>query len=359
MTLTRRARGAWPIVGAVLAFAAADPVPFPQPQPPAASAVAQLSHGGARVSGRVVAPDGRPLQSGAVVLTPIENTGTPVVPPEDVWIGPDGAFSFNHVPPGRYRLSARGEAIANGPPLFGTFALIVEGRDVEDVLMTLRPGAALEGEVTVDAHHATRAPGLSTLRVRAPFPDGGGFGDALTGTVQGNGTFALRGLMSGDHQVVVEGLPPPWVVESVLLRGRDVADAGIEVLDGQQLRGARITITDRASELTGHVRERGAPVADSAVLVFPVAPQFWVRTHRRMRMTHTDADGRFLIRGLPEGEYLAIASGAIGEADLGRRALLESLRTLATPVSITGPEARVTIDLPFLAALPGAPVTTR
>jgi hypothetical protein len=313
----------------------------------------------ARISGRIVASDGRPLLSGAVTLAPVQRDGVQVVPPEDVWIGPDGTFSFGHVPPGRYRISARGETVVNGPALFATYGLIVEGRAVDNVQMTLRPGATLDGELTLDSEHAARAPVLSTLRVRAPFADGGGFADALTGAVQADGKFVLRGLMTGDHQIVVEGLRPPWVVKSVLFRGRDVADAGIEALEGQHLRGARITITDRASEVSGRVREGGGPVADAAVLVYPVAPQFWVRMHRRMRMTRTDAEGRFSVRGLPEGEYLAIASGAIDEGDLGRRELLDAIRTLATPVSISGPDARVTIELPFLAVLPGAPVQTR
>jgi len=313
----------------------------------------------ARVSGRILASDGRPLLSGAVILTPAATDGAQVVPPEDVWIDPGGAFTFGHVPPGRYRISARGETVANGPALFATFDLIVEGRSVDNVQMTLRPGATLDGEVTLDPEHATRAPVLSSLRVRAPFADGGGFADALTGTVQADGRFVLRGLMSGDHQIIVEGLPSPWIVKSVLLRGRDLADAGIEVVEGQQLRGARITITDRASEVSGRVRDRGAPVVDAAVLVYPIAPQFWLRTHRRMRMTRTDAEGRFSVRGLPEGEYLAIASGAIGEGDLGRRELLEAIRALATPVSISGPDARVALELPLLAVLPGGPVQTR
>jgi hypothetical protein len=313
----------------------------------------------ARVSGRIYALDGRPLLSGAVILSPADNDGVPVVAPEDVRIAPDGAFSFGGVPPGHYRISARGETSVKGLGLFATFGLIVEGRDIDNVQMTLRPGASLEGELTLEREHATQAPVLSTLRVRAPLPDGSGFDEALTGGVQSNGKFVLRGLMTGDHQITVEGLPSPWVVKSVLLRGRDVADVGIELLEGQQLRGARITITDRASEVSGRVRDRGAPVADAAVLLYSVAPQFWVRAHRRMRMTRTDADGRFTVRGLPEGEYLAIASGAIDEGDLGRRELLESIRSRATPVSVSGPDARVTIELAFLAALPGAPVPTR
>src|SRR3954468_22892388 len=103
MTLTRRARGAWPIVGAVFALAAAHTAPFEQlPQPPVQEARRDTGESSrverrgqlvppARVSGRIVASDGRPLQSGAVILTPAGSDGIPV-PPEDVWIGPDGAF---------------------------------------------------------------------------------------------------------------------------------------------------------------------------------------------------------------------------------------------------------------------------
>jgi carboxypeptidase family protein len=312
----------------------------------------------ARVSGRIVASDGRQLLSGAVILKPAGGDGVPVVGPEDVWIGPNGEFSFSRVPPGHYRISARGETAVNGAALIATFGIIVEGRDVDNVQMILRPGATLEGELTLDGARETPAPALSTLRVRAPFPDGAP-GDAPSGAVQSNGRFVLRGLMSGDHQIAVEGLPSPWVVKSVLLRGRDVADLGVEVNEGQQLRGARITIGDRESEVSGRVADRGTPVADAAVLLYSVAPQFWVRTHRRMRMTRTDADGRFTVRGLPDGEYLAIASSAIDEGDLGRRELLESMRSLATPVSISGQAVRVTIDLPFLASVQGAPVPTR
>jgi hypothetical protein len=356
MTLTRRARGAWPIVGAVLAFAARDPAPSPRvAQAPAAAAHAARP---ASIAGRLVAPDGRPLRIGAVILTPLDDERAPAGSPEEVWIAPDGAFRFGHVPAGRYRIRARGETAAKGLALFATFTLTLEGRDVEGVQMMLRPGGTLDGELVLDTPHAARAPARRALRVRAPLAAERDFGDPLGGVVQADGSFAIRSLMTGDHQVVVEGLPYPWVVKSVLLRGRDIADSGFEVLEAQQLRGARITITDEASEVSGRVRDNGSPVGNTAVLVYPVAPQFWLRTHRRMRLTRSDADGRFSVRGLPEGEYLAIA-GAIEEADLGRRDLLDALRGRAAPLSISGPDARVTLDVPFLAVLPGAPMSTR
>lgn len=354
MTLTRRARGAWPIVGAVLALAARDPLSFTQSGPPAAAARTVT----ASISGRLLAPEGGRLASGAVILSSIENDGRTAA--EEVWIGADGAFRFGGVAPGRYRIRARARSAAAGPSLFATFVLTMEGRDLDNVQLILRPGGTLDGQVTAEPTHAARRPALSNLRVRAPLADDEGeAGDRLGGIVQPDGRFALGDLMIGDHQVLVEGLPYPWVVASVLVGGRDIADSGFEVLEGQHVRAARITITDRASEVSGRVRDQGAPVADAPVLVYPVAPQFWMRVHRRMRLMRTDAEGRFSVRGLPEGEYLAIASAAIDQRDLGRRERLDAMRPRATPLSISGPEARVSIDLPLVALVPDAPVATR
>src|SRR5262249_37072285 len=159
-----------------------------------------------------------------------------------------------------------------------------------------------------------------SLRVRAPFTDGNGFGDALTGTVQPDGTFAIRGVMSGVHQFVLEGLQAPWVLKSVMLRGSDVTDLEVPVAEREQVRNVRITITDTSGEVSGVVQNaRNAPVANVGVMVYSKVPLFWVRTNRRMRVTYTDRDGRFSVPGLPEGEYLAVASSTIDDNDLGRR----------------------------------------
>ena len=64
--------------------------------------------------------------------------------------------------------------------------------------------------------------------MRAPFSDGSSFGDAPTGEILANGSFIIRGLMSGSHIITVEGLPYPWVLKSVTYRGQDITDTGLE-----------------------------------------------------------------------------------------------------------------------------------
>ena len=53
----------------------------------------------------------------------------------------------------------------------------------------------LQGRVALDRTRGMRPPSLSSMIVRAPLTDGSGFGDALTGRVNSDGSFAIHGLM--------------------------------------------------------------------------------------------------------------------------------------------------------------------
>jgi Carboxypeptidase regulatory-like domain len=300
----------------------------------------------ARVSGQLVAYDGKPLLSGAVIMSPLEGDGVPTVPPEDISIQPDGQFVFGEVVPGRYQIRARGQTNSAGPSLFAIFPAEVMGADVSGIRLMLRPGAVVDGRLTVDAKRGSKPPALSSLRVRVPFTDGNTFGDALTGTVQPDGTFAIRGVMSGAHQFALEGLELPWVLKSVALRGTDITDLELTVAERDQIHDVRITITDASSEVSGTVQNaRNLPAANTGVMVFSKVPLYWLRTNRRMRVTYTDRDGRFSVPGLPAGEYLAVASATIDEADLGHRERLEALQAYAVPFRLATDDGHATVTL--------------
>ena len=307
----------------------------------------------ARVTGQLIAYDGRPLLSGAVIMSPLEGEGVPMVPPEDITIQPDGRFQFGHVVPGRYQIRARGQTDPAGAALFAVFPTDVLGSDIDGISMTLRPGALVDGSLQVDAKRGSKAPPLSTLRVRAPFSDGNTFGDALTGTVQSDGTFAIRGVMSGAHQFVLEGLQPPWVLKSVTLHGSDITDLEVPITDREQLHDVRVTITDASSDVSGVVQSaRNVPVPNVGVMVFSRVPLFWLRTNRRVRVTYTDRDGRFDVIGLPAGEYLAVASDTIDESDLGHRDRLQALQAYAVPFRLATDDGRATLTLHLTPAVP-------
>ena len=307
----------------------------------------------ARVTGQLITSDGKPLLSAVVVISPVERGGAALAPPTGISILPDGRFLSTHVAPGRYQIRAQGQTDPAGAALFAVFAMEVLGSDVSGIRMTLRPGALVDGRVIVESRHATKWPMLATVRVRAPFSDDSTFGDALTGAVQPDGTFAIRGVMHGAHQFALEGLQPPWVIKSVMLRGSDITDVEVPIDERAQIHDVRITITDAGSSVSGVVHDaRNLPAANTGVMVFSKVPLFWLRTNRRMRVTSTDGDGRFTISGLPAGEYLAVASDSIDEGDLGRRDRLQVLQALAVPFRLASDDGRATVTLRVTPLIP-------
>jgi hypothetical protein len=308
----------------------------------------------ARVSGILKTPDGRPLLSGAIRMSGRDGS-EPGVPPEDARILPDGSFSFARVTPGHYQVRAHGYTQANGPTLFATFDIDVAERDVANIEMSLRPGVPLDGRIVVQHQHRGGSLPLTSLMVRAPLVDGSGFGDALTGRVARDGSFVIRGLIIGTHHLLVEGVPPAWTVKSVLLQGRDFTDRPFDVDDVRGLHDVMVTITDASSELAGTVKDaENRPAANAGVLVFAASPAFWIPGGRRVQLTRTDAEGRFILRGLPPGAYLAVASPALDEASARAIRRFERLRDAATALTITADASRATIDLPLLREPPGS-----
>jgi hypothetical protein len=298
-----------------------------------------------RVSGSIAAEARRPLLSGAVMLAPIRGEWLNAVPTQDVVILPDGSFAFRNVPPGTYQIRARGQVEPGGKSLFATYKVLVDGRDIGNVELLLQPGASIAGHLAVEAGRPAK-PDLGKVRVRAPFSDGSSFGDTVTGEILPDGSFMVGGLMAGSHTLAVEGLPYPWVVKSVTYRGQDITDAGIDISGRQQrFDDVRVVVTDVASELSGIVRDQaGAAVPDATVLIVPLSEMFWTRTGRRLGVLRTDAAGRYRVRGLPAGEYRAVASLEMDESEAYRPGLLRNFREIGAVLSLKPLEQRA-LDL--------------
>ena len=304
---------------------------------------------GARVSGRLTTGD-RQLLSAAVIMT--SEAGQPIGL-DDAMFLPDGTFTFQNVPAGRYEIRARGQFAPGGTTHFASFWVLVDGRDISDLRLEMLPGATVTGTVVFEKHRSSKPPSPAGIRVRAPLVDGRSFGDTLTGEVQPDGSFAIRGLMSGSHTFAVEGLRDPWVLKSVTHRGQDITDVGFEADARQHFQNVAITVADRATTLSGVVRDgSGRHVQDAMVVVIPLAQQFWHRTSRRLRLLRTDAQGRFTTRGLPAGEYRVVASVEVNEGDVYRDAVLQRLSEAGIPLSLAALEQRE-LDLPLTSAAAG------
>ena len=117
----------------------------------------------------------------------------------------------------------------------------------------------VDGQVEWIGTGAKAAPTRSRLRVRAPFADGTSFGDALTGDVASDGTFRLKGVMTGSHFFLIEGLPEPWALTRVRVRGRDTVLQPIPLHEGEQLSGVRLVVTTTVTEVSGAIADASSP----------------------------------------------------------------------------------------------------
>lgn len=305
-----------------------------------------------QVAGRLLTSDRRTLVSAAVIMSRQIETGVVNRTVGDARISPDGTFTFTNVPPGRYVIRARGEAEADGTPLFATFAIAVQGRDVSGLEMTLTPGAVIEGRVEIQPRRGSALP-RSTLRVRAPLADGAAFGDTLTGTVRSDGAFRLAGLMSGSHVLMVEGLVFPWRIAEARLQGRDVTERTIDIDRDQQFRNARIVLTDTAGGVAGTVTlPPGVAPADVLVIAFPAdalrrrVPLRFVRAGRLL------SGGAYRVVDLVPGAYLVAAAVGVAEQDAMNPSMLERLVPIASLVTIgEGQVLRVALQAAPLPAL--------
>ncbi len=330
------------LIGALTAGLCAGTAAAQEPAPP------RLEGPSVRVSGRLVAPDRFRLAGGSLVLAP--SGATPAADITDVALFPDGTFNFNHVPPGRYEIRARASMAPGGVPHVAVFRLRVEDSPITNVVMPMLPAAGLSGQVVFDAAAPRRPVGVSvraSLVTDGVMPD-----DEVSTDLQPNGGFVLRGLLAGSYVLRLDGLPEPWALDRVELRGEDITDAGLETAPGRRTENIRVTVTGAATHLSGRVVDADGRGADGAVvLVIPLSEQFWRSQSRRLARVRTDPAGRFSIRGLPAGEYRALAAVELDAGAEARPAALRRLSAAGLPVSLST-STPVVVDLALTPAPP-------
>jgi hypothetical protein len=299
----------------------------------------------ARISGTVVTSTGVPLSNGMVMLLAPDGAGAgPMTFGVGNRIRSDGSFMLSNVAPGTYTLMASngGPALrtGGGEIEMGTLPITLAGEDVTGVTVVTGRGASLSGAVVV-AQGSGAMLTKSGLQVTAPgigggvggFPGlGGGAGPFGGRDVAEDGTFTLTNLF-GTRLLRLTGLSQEWMLESVMVDGRDVTDRPIEFASNINITGARIVVTDRVTEVSGSVTASDGKSAsrDFTVVVFPDDETRWAAPSRFVRSARPDQQGLFKIRALPPHDrYLAVAVDYLEQGEETDSELLASLKGQAT-----------------------------
>ena len=223
-------------------------------------------------------PGGRPSSSGSAVVDAA------------------GAFEMPPLPPGRYILSAR--STTTDQRSFGTMAIELRDRDVENVDIVMRPGTALTGRASI----VGLATGAAPPRISVQLLGIDGMPGYSATLIQPDGTFTVANVESREYRVRLVGprgfLAPASVRfagEDVTGRsfrfGPDVPNVPLEVVVSLAVGGLDVTVVD------GNQR----PAQGVTVALVPDAPR---RNQSSLfRTASADDLGRLRFDDVIPGDY--------------------------------------------------------
>jgi hypothetical protein len=227
--------------------------------------------------------------------------------------GTTGQFVIRNVLPGLYNLAT---FISN---MDAATTVDVRNRDVENVSLSLSPGFPLPTRVTMEGAPAgAPLPGGLTMLIGSSPPTQG---TSPNQPVDPKGSFSIPNVGTDDTRVYVLPMlttpvgPPLNIpeslqgiyVKSAKLGGVDVLNTGFRFA-GEPDKVLEIVLAKNAGSLAGRVEnERRQPAG--GVFVILLADISTARLYRTdmYKVTSTDDEGRFEVKGLPPGDYKVFA----------------------------------------------------
>jgi hypothetical protein len=317
-----------------------------------------------RISGTLLDLDGSPATTLAIHLLPVDDQNRPDGAAEDVATtvsGPRGEFTLAGVPAGPYQLTVlrsapgaggrggRGAGPVAAPPTgldaetaWARQSVSVGDADVSGLTLALHQGITVTGRVVFEGS-STQPTGQQLQRgIRAqpmnPGLRGGGRGGgtpaAIVAQLSTDGSFTMTGLTPGTYEFIAPGWPLlKWTPKSVLVAGRDVSDATIDI--DSDISGAVVTFTDRPGVLAGAVhRTTGEPDASALVVGFPTDPRAPGGSGLHAFTQRVGADGTYTVPALAPGEYNVVAIPDALAQNWQDPAILQQLIPLAIRVRV-------------------------
>lgn len=290
----------------------------------------------AKVSGRALNSRGEPVSNAMVMLAPAELSGLSFSFPMSNMLAADGAFAIPNVAPGRYNLQVRPLGMPGPTTEFGLMPLTVGADDISNLAVITSPGAVARGVIQTDdgTPPPFRADAVQLFANTA---------EPMTMSIGGQArinddmTFEIPALF--DRRLIRASVAAGtgWYLKGVYLNGDDVTDTGVTFEPGREVDGFEVVFTQKTTELSGLLTDnRGRPVVDASVVIFPANRDRWAFNSRFLRTVRPDTEGRYNARSLPPNDdYLIIAvknleQGQGGDPEFLGRAADEAKRfTLA------------------------------
>jgi hypothetical protein len=262
----------------------------------------------------------------------------------------DGSFELRDVPEGSYWLVVR-MTPARATAGAGRTAVIpvnLFGGDIEGATVGLLPVITVTGRVTLNGALWTAADAVG-FHVRLNAGRIGAYTlnmspDPSPAFFQPDGTFAMANVNPGSYELVFSGLPADAYVQDVRFGGVDGLAQRIEI-SGANAPPLEIAVSTKSGQLAGLVTNPDRkPGMDVEVVLVPEGS---VRRTDRYKVGRTDANGRFLIRGVAPGSYRVYAWERIDRFRFFDEEFVRQFDAAAKGVVIEE-DGRATIDLEMI-----------
>lgn len=222
-----------------------------------------------------------------------------------------GRFQMRNIPPGEYRLVARGRPMGpdvaqNEPGEMANVPLTI-GADVDGLMIVTAPGAVVTGEVVFEQGPPVQ-PGQNAppIRVNAQMGDpenNTGMPGPQPAVVSPDNTFTLKGMMG---EFLLRGNAQGQFLKRVMIGADEITDTPREFKTGDKV---TLVMTSRASTIEGNITDAaGKPVTDAALIIFSDDKASWRISSIRTRRANADQNGHYRAMGLMPGRYYVIAT---------------------------------------------------
>ncbi|MCX6592034.1 MAG: carboxypeptidase regulatory-like domain-containing protein [Acidobacteria bacterium] len=275
-----------------------------------------------RIRGKVLDQAGAPAKRLMVMLmardsgmfSPLSQGGTQA----------DGKFELLNVPPGNYTLMLQGQgSVSHREPV------TVTDEPGEELVIRLRSPFTVEGQFVTKPDAKIE---LAGVRVQLTDEEGVGWGAMPQMKVGTDGRFTLDNVAPGTYKVQVymasaEGGYP----ESIRYGDQDATSQAVAITTaGTPL---KIFLDDSAGTVSGQAIDKEA--AAPGVMVVLLHADKSRRDQSTTKISPTDQNGRFTLRNVRPGDYLAFA---LEDAEYGAwddEEIFKKLERKATKVTVT------------------------